>query len=338
MHIITLGTTQQGGIDSVIKGYEQDGLYKNVTYTRLSSHTGKSKLKDLLAFIVAFFATLFILIKGKVDILHCHMSYNGSFWRKFTFMLLAKAFRVKSIIHLHGSEFKDFYARSTERKQKYIRYLINNVDEFIVLSDSWDDFIHSITGRKCTVINNYVDIVKTDTVRGSKQIVFLGALIKRKGVYDLIEACSQLTEDYTLHLCGSGEDEQVAELIKSKNLTDKVIMHGWIDSEQKRNLLSECNLFVLPTYNEGLPMVIIEAMACEIPILTTPVGAIPEVIIPSETGYLFTPGNIDGLVDSLTCALNADNQTLVNNAKLMYIDKFTSSVAFPKLKNLYGMH
>jgi glycosyltransferase involved in cell wall biosynthesis len=252
-------------------------------------------------------------------------------------MLLAKVFGAKSIIHLHGSEFKDYYARSSKRRKKLICYLINNVDEFIVLSDTWNDFIHSISGRQCTVINNYVDIDKTEGKRGDKQIVFLGALIKRKGVYDLIEACAQLTENYTLHLCGSGEDEKVAEFIKAKNLTNKVIMHGWINAEQKRTLLSECNLFVLPTYNEGLPMVIIEAMACEIPILTTPVGAIPEVIIPGETGYLFTPGNVDELIVSLKTALSTNNDALVQNSKAMYVEKFTSTAAFPKLKRLYNI-
>ena len=338
MHIITLGTTQLGGIDSVIKGYEQDGLYEGINYTRISSHTGKSKLNDLFAFVGAFFTVLFFLIKDKGVILHCHMSFNGSFWRKYTFMVLARVFNAKSIIHLHGSEFKDFYAKSSPKKQKTINNLITGVDEFIVLSDSWDDFIYSVSGRRCTVINNYVDIEKTDGQRGTNQMVFLGALIKRKGVYDLIEACAKLTEDYTLHLCGSGEDEKVAEFINTKNLTDKVVMHGWIDSEQKRTLLSECNLFVLPTYNEGLPMVIIEAMACEIPILTTPVGAIPEVIIPSETGYLFTQGNVDELVTALKTALNADNDALVHNSKAMYLEKFTSAAAFPKLRSLYGMH
>jgi glycosyltransferase involved in cell wall biosynthesis len=338
MHIITLGTTQLGGIDSVIKGYEDNGLYNDVKYSRLSTHTGGAKWKDLLIFIRTFFTVMFILITNKKVILHCHMSFNGSFWRKFSFMLLAKVFAAKSIIHLHGSEFKDFYASSSARRKKLICYLINNVDEFIVLSDTWNEFIHGITGRQCTVINNYVDIDKTDGKRGDKQIVFLGALIKRKGVYDLIEACSQLTENYTLHLCGSGEDEKVASLIKAKNLSEQVIMHGWINLEQKRSLLSECNLFVLPTYNEGLPMVIIEAMACEIPILSTPVGAIPEVIIPGETGYLFTPGNIDELLAELTTALNADNKELVGNAKQMYLEKFTSSAAFPKLKALYRMN
>jgi len=337
MHIITLGTTQLGGIDSVIKGYEQDGLYDNVNYSRISSHTGKSKLKDLCAFACAFFAVLFFLIKDRGVILHCHMSFNGSFWRKYTFMVMAKIFNAKSVIHLHGSEFKDFYAKSSPSKQQSINKLITGVDEFIVLSDSWDEFIYSVSGRRCTVINNYVDIEKADGRRGKGQMVFLGALIKRKGVYDLIEACAQLTAEYTLHLCGSGEDEKVADFIKSKNLDDKVIMHGWIDSEQKRTLLSECNLFVLPTYNEGLPMVIIEAMACEIPILTTPVGAIPEVIIPSETGYLFPQGNVEQLASTLTTALNSNNELLVKNAKAMYLEKFTSAVAFPKLKELYGM-
>lgn len=337
MHIITLGTVQKGGIDSVIQGYIDNGLFNNKKHTRIGSHQGKSKLHDMFLFICATFKLLYFCIKDKDLILHCHMSYKGSFFRKLTFIAMAKVFKHKSIVHLHGSEFKDYYTTSSSYKKKLILWLINNVDEFVVLSESWKTFIDKIAARKVMVINNYVDIEKYDVDRIPGQILFLGAFIKRKGIYDLINALKQVSCDCHLHLCGAGEDEAVQSLIDELSLSDSVTNHGWVNAQQKTRLLSECSTFILPSYNEGLPMVIIEAMACEIPVISTPVGGIPEVIIERETGYLVEPGDIDAIASKLSTVLDSANVSQVTDkAKEYYNAHFSSKTILPKWETLYS--
>jgi glycosyltransferase involved in cell wall biosynthesis len=337
MHIITLGTVQKGGIDSVIQGYIDNGLFDNKQHTRIGSHAGINKWHDLYLFICATFKLLYFCIKEKDLILHCHMSYKGSFFRKLTFVVLAKLFRHKSIVHLHGSEFKDYYAASSDFKKKLILWLINSVDEFVVLSDSWQEFIGKIAARKVMVINNYVDIEKYDVARIPGQILFLGAFIKRKGIYDLINALKQISNDCHLHLCGAGEDEAVQTLIDELSLSDSVTNHGWVNTKQKTQLLSECSVFILPSYNEGLPMVIIEAMACEIPVISTPVGGIPEVIIEGETGYLVEPGDIGAISSKLSTVLdNSGASQVTDKAKKYYNAHFSSKTILPKWEALYS--
>jgi glycosyltransferase involved in cell wall biosynthesis len=336
MHIITLGTVQKGGIDSVIQGYIDNGLFDNKLHTRIGSHAGEGKWHDLWLFISALFKLLYLCVTGKDIILHCHMSYKGSFFRKLIFVALAKVFRHKTIVHLHGSEFKDYYAVSSDFKKKLILWLINNVDEFVVLSDSWQEYIDKIAARKVLVINNYVDIEKYDVPRTPGQILFLGAFIKRKGIYDLINALKEVRSDCHLHLCGAGEDKTVQTLIDELSLNDFVTNHGWVDAKQKTQLLSECSVFILPSYNEGLPMVIIEAMACEIPVISTPVGGIPEVIIEGETGYLVEPGDITEITHKLGVVLDSNGITEVTDkAKQYYNAHFSSKTILPKWESLY---
>jgi len=335
MHIITLGTIQKGGIDSVIQGYIDNGLFDNKQHTRIGSHAGESKWHDLYLFITAILKLLYLNIVEKQIILHCHMSYKGSFIRKLIFVAIAKAFRNKAIVHLHGSEFKDYYAKSSEFRKKCILWLIKNVDEFVVLSDSWKDFIQEVSNREALVINNYVDIEKHDLPRIPNQILFLGAFIQRKGIYDLIKALDKLPDVCHLHICGAGENEQVQELIDQEGVGSSITNHGWIDAEQKAKLLSECSVFILPSYNEGLPMVIIEAMACEIPIISTPVGGIPEVIIEGETGYLVEPGDISSISEKLAYVLE-NNNNVTDKAKKYYLDNFSSKTVLPKWEYLYS--
>jgi len=331
MNIVTLGTSQKGGIDSVIQGYIDDGLYNNCNHYRLATHAGKSKINDLWIFFKSFIYFVYLCFKLNNIIVHSHMSYKGSFWRKYTFFRVNKLFKNKTIIHLHGSEFKVFFESRNAFTKSMIIKLIQFCDEFVVLSDSWAEYITSISGRTTKVINNYVDITPQPVVRSKNKILFLGAFIQRKGIYDLIKAFSHLDDDYELHLCGSGEDEKVNQLATSLEVIDRITLHGWVDFNTKNQLLSECTVMILPSYNEGLPMVLIEAMACEIPIITTPVGGIPEVIIDGKTGYLTPAGDVDKIVNKLREVLSAseENEYICKNAKDLYLDKFNSKIILP---------
>jgi glycosyltransferase involved in cell wall biosynthesis len=320
----------------VIQGYIDNGLFKNKQHTRIATHAGAGKINDICLFTSAIFKLIYLCAKGNNILLHCHMSYKGSFFRKLLFLCIAKIFKHKTIVHLHGSEFKDYYFTSSPFKKRLIIWLIKHVDEFVVLSESWQKFIYKISDRKVMVINNYVDIEKFDVTRKTGQILFLGAFIKRKGIYDLISALKQVNNDFHLHLCGAGEDEAVQKLIDELSLNDSITNHGWVNAEQKTQLLSECSAFILPSYNEGLPMVIIEAMACEIPIISTPVGAIPEVIIENLIDYLVESGAIEDMATKLDYVLSNDNVTVVRNAKEYYLAHFSSKTILPKWEELYS--
>ncbi|GGB12384.1 glycosyltransferase family 4 protein [Agarivorans gilvus] len=340
MKIISLGTKQQGGIDSVIKAYEEDGFYAtNVQHIRIATHHGDNKWKDALRFPMACSKIVFQLLSTKFSIVHAHMSYKGSFWRKLICLLLAKACGAKTIIHLHGSEFKDFYQHSSRFTQYWIRWLVRHCDQFVVLSQGWADYIKSISGVSATVIPNYIKVRPSIAIeRKTKDLLFLGALIDRKGIFDLAHACAALTDkSFTLHICGAGDKQQAfTDLIAQLGIDDKIVMHGWIDTEQKQQLLKSCTALVLPSYNEGLPMVILEAMAYKLPIVSTTVGAIPEVLKDRDSALLYAPGDIESLSQKLSQLLASPSlqRQLSERAFVIYQD-YTPEKVLPNLGAVY---
>ena len=96
-------------------------------------------------------------------------------------------------------------------------------------------------------------------------------------------------------MAGDGEVEEARNLVESLNISDQTIFPGWIDTKERDRLLEEGNIFVLPSYNEGLPLSMMEAMAWGLPVIVTPVGGISEIVQDGENGLIVEPSNIEQL-------------------------------------------
>ena len=140
-------------------------------------------------------------------------------------------------------------------------------------------------------------------------LLCIGRLAPQKGQLLLIEAMGKLAADSIeakLVLAGDGElrpviEDRIAEL----GLRDRVAITGWITGKQVAEHLVNCRALVLPSFAEGLPVVIMEAMAKARPVISTYIAGIPELVHPSRNGYLVHAGNVDQLVDAMRRVLNA---------------------------------
>ncbi|MCE0493301.1 glycosyltransferase family 4 protein [Vibrio salinus] len=340
MKIIVLGTGQQGGIDSVIKNIEVNAS-ENHTFKRFITHSGKGKTKDLFLSVWGVFIVLFYSLFFSNICFHLHMSYRGSFWRKYVYLKIAKAFSKKVIIHLHGSEFKKFYRSQTDSVQNKIRKLISGCDYFVVLSNSWQAYIESIfDGKKqdnVLVIPNFAVIEPIpDIKKQPMQLLFLGALIERKGIFDLLKVLKEMP-DVTLNVGGGGDVDAFWKAVDEQGVREQIQFHGWVDKTRKAELMAQSQLLILPSYNEGLPVVILEAMASCLPVISTPVGGIPEVIIDDNTGFIVTPGDVDCIKQVVDKALhNADLTLISSNAKALYDAEYDVSAIIPKIEFIYN--
>ena len=161
----------------------------------------------------------------------------------------------------------------------------------------------------------------------------MGYIGQRKGAFDLIKAFASLPEkeqnDSILIMAGDGEVEAAKDLVASHNLSDRIIFPGWIGTEERDSLLSEVNIFVLPSYNEGMPLSMLEAMAWELPVVVTPAGGIGEVVTDGENGLIVEPGNIEQLKDAIK-SLIADE-----NLRLSLADKARKSMVPQDIKNYW---
>jgi glycosyltransferase involved in cell wall biosynthesis len=113
---------------------------------------------------------------------------------------------------------------------------------------------------------------------------------------------------------------------------------GWVTGENKEALLSTASIFVLPSYYEGLPMSVLEAMAWGVPVITTPVGGIPEVVRHGEEGVIVQPGDIVGLTAALRQLLDDESlrQRLGANGRKRIQHIFSDEVVFPQLEAIWA--
>lgn len=275
-------------------------------------------LVKLYWYISTYIKLLFIfLFDRRVKILHSHTAAGNDFRRTTSFVKLAKFFRKKVIIHSHASMFKDFYSKSSQKNRENILSTLNKADVLIVLSESWKEWFIGIGVKedKIFILHNITDypikkVVEKDTEK--LKFLFLGEIGERKGVFDLLQAISEhkkeLKGSVELRIGGNKQEERLLKTISDNKLSDFVRFEGFVSGEKKNYLLNWSDVFILPSYNEGLPISILEAMSYGMPIISTPVGGIPEVVDDSN-GILVMPGNVDMIYGAISKYIN--NRMLV---------------------------
>lgn len=261
-------------------------------------------------FAKAYIKILYGCIKRKFSLAHLHVSERGSFFRKAILVSTLKHFGVKVILHHHAAEFEIFYDGLNYKKKEYVSKIFTQADINIVLSNRLIDTIKNKAPKASVrVLYNAVNTYDTNPYNNNgKNVLFFGLLGKRKGTYDLLETIAHLDnsipKDIKFYFCGNGEEDKVKEKVKELGITNRIAYVGWIDAAQRNNILKRVIINVLPSYNEGLPMTILETMAYGIPNISTKIASIPEVISDCENGYLITPGDIDLLEKRLINLIN----------------------------------
>jgi glycosyltransferase involved in cell wall biosynthesis len=347
-NILMIGTSPQtmGGIASVVKVYRAAGLFERFPILYLTTHCDGGKFKKIRTMVGAYAHFLGLLVLGRVDLIHVHTASRASFWRKSYFFLLAFAFRVPTILHLHGAEFAVFYEKECGSWRKhFVRYVFDNVTRLVVLSSAWKTWVEAMSANP-HVLAIYNPVLFPEKAndwdkRKSGSILFLGRLGKRKGSYDLLDAAAQLAAThpgFRLLLGGDGELEQVRLRSSELGIADKVEFLGWVQGVDKERYLTESMIYVLPSYSEGLPMSILEAMAAGLPVVSTPIGGIPEAVTDGVEGFLVAPGDIAALSKSLKRLLADDGlaQRMGQAARKKVEMTFSSDAILPKLETLYG--
>lgn len=307
----------KGGIGQVLNTYSSFfPVFRFVRTTRRTNLLGK--LFQLVYAIIKF--TCLCMFDRRIKIIHIHGSTYHSFCRKSIFIFIGHACNKKIIYHIHGSNF-DIFARNNKKK---VLAVLKKVDCIIVLSQYWKDFFEKELGCKnVKILPNVVssrDYCKR-RIDFPLQALFLGLLGKRKGIYDLLQVVAEhkaeLEGKLVLHVGGNGETEKVQHYIESEELQHIVKFEGWVSGEKKKQLLSQCDFYILPSYAEGLPISILEAMSYQMPILSTTVGGIPEVVENGINGILIQPGDKSALYQALM-RLMSDEKLLISMGNASY--------------------
>ncbi|WDE12786.1 glycosyltransferase family 4 protein [Thalassomonas haliotis] len=336
----------QGGIATVIKGLKGAGFLDEHNIRYLVTHSSKhqSRLPALLFFAKACLLLGYYLLFYRVGLIHLHMASRGSYTRKALLVRMAKAFGVKIIIHLHGGEFAEFYRKECSlKKQRHIRATFNLADRVIVLSRTWLTWVNSLLSgqNKAVVIYNAAVGQKAAATKArTLSILCLGRLAEKKGTGDLLRAYKKIVEQFPgsqLILGGDGDIDGYQQQAATLGLQDKVQFLGWVVGQEKSDWLATASVYVLPSYHEGFPMGIIEAMSAEVAIVASKAGGIPDAICHGHEGLLVDAGDIEGLADALALLLSQPElrSRYTQAAKQKYRQNFSPEIIFSQLNHLY---
>ena len=285
MNILMIGALElQGGITTVIKNYKESNVYNtkcSVVY--ISTGCEGSKIKKLYKAVISLIRYTICLTTKKVDIVHVHLGLGGSLARKKYFIGLASILNKKIIIHFHASELTEVI--KTESKRKQIEKVLKKASNIIALNQEIKDQLKKVSNIDSVILHNFTPKVDYIYNHNSKKVLMLSRLTKEKGTFDLIDAIRMLRdEDITFVLAGtSNEIDLIKQKIEENNLNNKVEILGWVSDKEK--LFKDCFASILPSYNECIPMGILESMSYGVPCIATNVGGIPEIITIRKMEY-----------------------------------------------------
>jgi glycosyltransferase involved in cell wall biosynthesis len=249
-----------------------------------------------------------LLKNRKIAIIHIHGASYGSFYRKYIIFIIGKyIFRKKIIYHIHGGGFQIFYDKANPFSKRLIKRFLSQSDIVICVSQSWYEYYNqNFKFKALWVLPNIIDyptILKETSKVDYLTFLFLGLICEEKGIFDLLKVIVKDKEQYRgkikLLIGGNGETHRLLDLIEKQQINDIVQFLGWITKEEKIDALNKADIYILPSYNEGLPISILESMSYGSAIISTNVGGIPEIVRNEENGLIIEPGNLDQLEQSL---------------------------------------
>lgn len=347
--MVMLGTEfgSMGGMAAVINVYRRAGLIEKWDMGYVATHVDGSRWRKLMTAVSAWGRFLGMVVAGNVAGAHIHVAAGASFWRKTLIAFPAFVAGKPVLFHIHDGEFANFYWRKCGPVRKaLVRKILERSRLVIALSDTWVRELTEIApGAALVRLPNPVELPlpgkPVAEEKNSVTILFLGRLTREKGVYDLLEAFAALPRGLTqwrLILAGNGDSEGVWQRIEELHLEREVELAGWVGKDKKLELLNVADVVVLPSYFEGMPMAILEGMAAGIPVVSTDVGGIPDVVRDSVNGLLFSPGDVAALTKCLDrLARDREFARRLGNAGRKCVESdFSVSVVLQRLENIYS--
>jgi glycosyltransferase involved in cell wall biosynthesis len=272
------------------------------------THRNGSACSRISIAVTASIRVLAELARGRVDVLHLHVSKRGSIVRKGALTLLARPFRVPVVLHCHGGLFESDYRRMPRVFQRIVSVVFRQAQSVVVLSSAWRTVYERLVGipaEKLVVLGNAVELPAAVPTREHPPlgVVFLGRLGPQKGAWDVVCAVAQLPPAVRARIrvvmAGDGDVAGTRSLVRRLQVDDVLEVQDWLDREERDDLLARSSVLVLPSYNEGLPMAMLEAMAWGLVPVVSPVGGIPEVVTDGVNGLLVDAGDVPLLAGAI---------------------------------------
>lgn len=344
-----LGRGGKGGMDRmadlVIETIDAE-CRSDIAVQSIATLGGRGKLIGLMVFVAAIGKVSSACWRRRIDVLHLNTAAYGSVARKLILAEIARFFRVPYIVHLHSGHFETFWRGAPAWQARAVQRLLDGSARVIVLGQGYERLVSArVPGaaERIVVLPNATPSRDPGSRKAQadkvKQITFLGVLTPKKGVVDLVRALGSLAErsDWRATLAGYGEIEANRALADELGVGQRIAFPGWISTEAAGALLDATDIFVLPSYFEGLSMSVLEAFAAGASVIATPVNSLAEVLVDGVNALTVAPGDVAQLARSIERLLDDDRlrERLAEQARLDHARHYDTKGYVQKIRRVW---
>jgi glycosyltransferase involved in cell wall biosynthesis len=268
-----------------------------------------SKFVRLLSGPIALVGTI---LRVRPDIVHLNSVLDRkAFWRDAGFLLVSRLLRRKVVLQFHGGSLATFCVTGVMRG--IVKFIFSRSDALVVLASGAKSELGALKlSKSIAVIPNGVDIrqFRMDGTRvhsgNVRRLAYLGRLVRDKGIYEAVDAMAMLRSagnagDLEFVIAGSGPERDAIEShLAAAGLEGCVRLIGSVHGDEKIRFLQQADIFVLPSYHEGLPYALLESLAAGTPVIASRVGGIPDVVVDGVHGLLIAPKDTRAIADAVT--------------------------------------
>jgi glycosyltransferase involved in cell wall biosynthesis len=362
--ILIVGPTfkQPGGIGMINEIILGSDLNKNFELIHLDTTRPKAVVDKVATLATVNFYLFFqqslrlvkILIFKRPQIMHQPITDRISFWKEAAFMLIARLFRVKIVGHLNGCLFPQLFENANRVVKHMIKAVMHLPSVIIATSNCWQSYLQESISPclDVVIIPNPItpDIAelsnhpKTATPETKPVILFVGSLGLRKGFFDALKAVpivhSRILEAQFVFAgdVAIENEQKMVDRARFEAIANKgVAFPGIVTGKEKLALFQEASLLILPSYFENLPLVVLEAMAAGLPLVVTPVGALPELIEEGINGFFVQPGDYEALAERIIYLLknHEERKAIGMNNAAKFLQGFSPKFVIAKIEQTY---
>jgi glycosyltransferase involved in cell wall biosynthesis len=286
--------------------------------------------------------------RGRLAVVHLNLAERGSVYRKAVLLGATKLAGGRVLLHLHAAQIVQFHAAMGGTGKALLRWMFRSADHCVVLGEVWRRWVvdtFGVQSDRIGIIYNGVPATmskpRPPPPDGRFRLLFVGNLLERKGVKDLLRAFASpavQARDIVLTMAGGGPVDTYRALATELGVGDRVTFTGWVSQDDVRMLMVNSDALILPAYDEGLPLVILEALASRTPVICTPVGSIPEVLEDRRTALFVSPGDEAGIAAAILALVDRPEigSELSEAGAVLYDRLFTMEAFARSVGSLYA--
>jgi glycosyltransferase involved in cell wall biosynthesis len=288
-------------------------------------------------------------LQGKLAGVHVNMGERMSLFRKAAVVVACRALGVPVVLHLHA-QMRPFYVSLPPPLQRLTRWVFSLPASVLVIGGAARRFVTKELGvppgRVEMVINGVPEPVEPRRIPepgGVQRVLFVGRLCEAKGVSDLLAAMARPGFDRArleVTLAGGGDLAAYRAQARALGIEPIVKFEGWCDQATVARLMAASDVLVLPSHDEVLPLVILEALAHGLAVVCTPVGEIPSVLADGVNAYFVMPGDVKGLASALQDVLRRPEllEALGRNGRALYEQQFCLAMFCASVARIHQRH